>query len=89
MPGATLTYSIDVMVTGSGTATAVLITDPLPVDTTYVAGSLLLNGTPLSDAGDADAGDVGATTPNTVSVNLGDLDATSPVHTITFNVIIN
>lgn len=89
MPGATLSYSIAVTVTGTGTATAVLITDSIPVNTTYVAGSLLLNGTPLSDAVDADAGDVGGSTPNTVSVNLGDLDATSPVHTIMFNVIIN
>lgn len=87
--GATLTYSIDVTVTGPGTATSVVITDPLPADTTYTNGSLTLNAAALTDAVDADAGDVSGTTPNTVTVNLGDLTPASPVQTITFETIIN
>lgn len=89
MPGATLTYSIDVTVTGPGTANSVVITDPLPANTTYTANTLTLNATPLTDVVDADAGDVGGTTPNTVTVNLGNLTPASPVQTITFEVIIN
>jgi uncharacterized repeat protein (TIGR01451 family) len=89
MPGATLTYSIDVTVTGPGTANSVVITDPLPASTTYTTGSLTLNAASLTDVVDADAGDVSGTTPNTVTVDLGDLTPASPVQTITFEVIIN
>ncbi len=87
--GATLTYRIEVTASGPGTANGVVITDPLPANTTYTANSLTLNAGPLSDAVDADAGDVDGTTPNTVTVNLGDLTPASPVQTITFEVIIN
>jgi uncharacterized repeat protein (TIGR01451 family) len=87
--GATLTYSIDVTVTGPGTATSIVITDPLPANTTYNAGTLTLNAAALTDTVDADAGDVSGTTPNTVTVNLGDLTPASPVQTITFETIIN
>jgi len=87
MPGATMTYSINV--SASGTATGVVITDPIPANTTYTATTLNLNATALTDAADADAGDVGDTTANTVTVNLGDLIPASPVQTITFEVIIN
>jgi len=87
--GATLTYSIDVTVTGPGTATSIVITDPLPANTTYTAGTLTLNAAVLTDVVDADAGDVSGTTPNTVTVNLGDLTPASPVQTITFETIIN
>ena len=89
IPGATMSYSIDVTVTGPGTATGVVITDPLPANTTYIAGTLTLNATSLTDVVDADAGDVSGTTPNTVTVNLGDLTPASPIQTITFEVIIN
>jgi uncharacterized repeat protein (TIGR01451 family) len=89
MPGATMTYSINVSVSGPGTATGVVITDPIPANTTYTAASLTLNAAALTDAADPDAGDVGDTTANTVTVNLGDLTQASPVQTISFEVIIN
>lgn len=89
MPGATMTYRIDVSVSGPGTATGVVITDPIPVNTSYTAGTLNLNAAALTDGVDADAGDVAGTTPNTVTVNLGDLTPASPVQIITFEVIIN
>jgi uncharacterized repeat protein (TIGR01451 family) len=89
MPGAIMTYTIEVTASGFGTASAVVITDPIPTDTTYSVNSLTLNAAPLTDVVDADAGDVGGTTANTVTVNLGDLNSTSPVQTITFDVIIN
>lgn len=87
VPGSTISYSIAVTVTGAGTATAVVISDPIPVDTTYVTSSLALDAVLLSDAADADAGDVGATVANTVTVNMGDL--TAGTQTITFDVTIN
>jgi uncharacterized repeat protein (TIGR01451 family) len=87
--GATLRYTITVTVSGTGAATGVRIVDPVPANTTYTAGSLRLNGAPLSDAGGDDAGDVGATAPNTVTVNLGNLTSASPAQTITFDVKIN
>lgn len=89
MPGASLIYRIEVSVSGPGAANGVVITDPLPANTTYIANTLTLNAGPLSDAVDTDAGDVSGTTPNTVTVNLGDLTPASPVQTITFEVIIN
>lgn len=88
--GATLRYRLDVSVTGSDTAVAVRITDPIPGFTTYTPGTLTLNGSGLTDAvsGD-DAGDVGITTPGEVTVDLGDLDASSLTQTITFDVTID
>lgn len=89
IPGATMTYSLVVTVGGTGTATGMVITDVIPANTTYVAGSLELNATGLSDALDADAGDVGGTTPGVVTVSLGDVSAPGPIQTITFAVTIN
>ena len=88
-PGATINYSLDVSVTGSDTAQNVVITDPTPANTTYVANSLRLNGTPLTDIGGDDAADFNVSTPNAITVSLGDLTSASPVQTITFQVQIN
>ena len=87
--GATITYSLVITVTGSETAEAIVITDAIPADTTYNTGTLTLNSASLTDAADGDAGDVGVSIPGVVSVVLGDLSATSPVQTITFEVRIN
>ena len=43
----------------------------------------------LTDEPDGDSGDVGGTTPGTVTVNLGDVVGGSPFQTITFDVVIN
>lgn len=88
VPGATIQYTLDISVTGSGTATGVVITDPIPANTTYNAGTLILNAGALTDAVDGDAGDVGGTTPGTVTVSLGDMTAAT-THQIIFEVIIN
>lgn len=89
VPGATIQYTITVTVAGTGTAAGVVITDPIPANTTYTAGTLKLNGMALSDAKDADAGDVGGTTAGTLAVSLGDLTSSSAVQSITFDVKIN
>lgn len=84
MSTATITYSIVVTVSGSGTAPNVIVTDPIPADTSYVAGSLKLDGTGLTDAADGDAGEVAG---GKVTVRLGDLEST--VKTVTFQVVID
>lgn len=86
---AVITYQVQVQVTGSGTAHSVVFSDPIPADTTYRPHSLQLNGTPLSDALDSDAGDINATAANSITVSLGDLADTSPTQTITFDVRID
>jgi uncharacterized repeat protein (TIGR01451 family) len=87
--GATIRYTVAVTVSGAGTAAGVAISDPVPVNTTFVAGTLRLNNGLLTDAADADAGDVNATLAGAVTVRLGDLNSASPVQTITFEVMIN
>lgn len=89
MTGARLTYRVEISASGTASATGVVITDPIPANTTYAAGSLSLNGTALTDAIDGDAGDVGGTSANTVTVILGDLVPGSPAQIITFDVTIN
>ena len=56
--GEVLTYSIAARNTGNADATSVIITDTIPVDTSYVPGSLKLDGVALTDAPDGDAGEV-------------------------------
>jgi len=87
--GATIRYTLAVTTVGTGTAMNVVITDLLPANTTYTSGTLKLNSAALTDAADADAGDVGGTTTNTVTVKLGNLTSVSPIQTITFDVKIN
>lgn len=87
--GATIRYAIAVTVAGTGTASGVVVADAIPANTTYKANTLRLNGAGLSDAADLDAGDVGGTTPGTVTVTLGNLTSASPLQTITFEVTIN
>ncbi len=86
IPGATLRYTIVATTTGGSTANNVVISDPLPVNTTYTANSLRLNNTALTDIADTDAGDAGLTTPNAVTVKLGNLTSSSPIQTVIFEV---
>jgi len=89
IPGATLRYAITVSAAGSGTANTVVITDLLPANTASIPNTLRLNGAALTDINDADAGDVGQTTPNAVTVRLGNMTSATPVQTILFDVKIN
>jgi uncharacterized repeat protein (TIGR01451 family) len=88
IPGATITYQIAISATGSGTAQGAAFTDAIPSNTTYVAGSLSLNGNALSDTTDADAGRFVAA-PAGVAVTLGDLTSASGSQTIQFAVTID
>jgi uncharacterized repeat protein (TIGR01451 family) len=69
-PGARIDYELAVSVTGTGTARAVVVRDPIPAATRYVPGSLTLDGVAVADA-------VGfqPTAPARIELPLGDLPA--------------
>lgn len=96
IPGATVTYTLLVEITGTGTATGVVITDNVPDNMTYVSPSIRVNGTLQTDAVDSPAVDdsdfdpVGGPTNNgAVTVDLGDLSTASGQQTITFQATID
>lgn len=83
--GATIEYTLTVTPSGSATGNSLVVTDPVPANTTYVAGSLLLNGSAVS----APTGDFNVTTPGAVTVNLGNLAGTASAQVVKFQVTIN
>ncbi len=85
VPGATITYAIRAEVRGSGSVSDLVVTDAAPADTTYVAGSLKLDGATLTDAADADAG---RSSTSGISVDLGTVSGGSS-RTVTFQVTID
>jgi uncharacterized repeat protein (TIGR01451 family) len=87
--GARIEYRVVVTPSGSGTAAAATFTDLIPANTTYVAGSLQLNDTTLSDGADGDVGEFTAAPAPQVRVSLGDLTPASGPQTIEFAVTIN
>ena len=90
VPGARITYQVVVTPTGTGTAAAVVFTDPIPANTTYVPASLALNGSALTDSdADADGGSYQASPTRAVRAVLGDLTQASGPQTLTFAVTID
>ncbi len=89
MTGSTIRYTLSVTASGSGTATGVVITDPIPANTTYRANTLRLNALPLGDGDFAADGDAGEVSGGTVTVRLGNMTSATPAQTITFDVTIN
>ncbi|MGH8369733.1 MAG: hypothetical protein ACRESC_02015 [Gammaproteobacteria bacterium] len=88
--GATIEYTMTIKPKGSASGTNLVVTDPIPVSTTYVPGSLTLNGTPLGDsASDNDAGDYNVTNTNAITVTLGSLSGSGAAQIVTFQVKIN
>lgn len=86
VPGSTITYTLVSSVTGSGSLPNVVISDSIPADTSYVAGSITLDGGRLTDsAGDADAGSYDG---SAIAVDLGTV-AAGTSNTITFQVVID
>jgi uncharacterized repeat protein (TIGR01451 family) len=88
IPGTTLTYSVVVTNNGTGDAAAVVLTDNVPANTTFVAGSITLNAASKTDAGGDDEADYNVTTGGAVTVDVGILIPTATA-TITFQVTIN
>ena len=85
LPGSTITYTLTATVSGSGTLNNLRIADTAPANTAYQAGSLRLDGSPLTDAADADAGEFAS---GAIAVRLGNVAAGS-ARSVTFTVKIN
>lgn len=85
LPGSTIAYTLTATVSGSGTLNNLRIADTIPAGTSYDAGSLRLDGSPLTDLADADAGELAS---GAIAVRLGNVAAGS-VRTVTFTVKIN
>lgn len=82
VPGATITYIIEFGVTGSGSVSNLVITDPVPGDTTFVPGSITA-GPIAADS----AALVGSTV--TVTYTSTNISAVAGTQTITFEVTID
>ena len=84
--GAIIQYTLTVKPSGSATAKSVVVTDPVPANTTFVNSfGILLNGSAVAPA----AGDFNVTTPGAVTVKLGDLAGSASPQVIKFQVQIN
>jgi uncharacterized repeat protein (TIGR01451 family) len=84
-PGAIITYSLAATVTGTGSLANLRISDSVPAGTSYTVGSITLDGSPLTDAADADAGSF---TGTGIAVGLGNV-AAGTTKTVTFKVKID
>lgn len=82
VPGSIITYTLTADVTGSGTLTNLAIADPIPAGSTYEAGTITLQATPLTDTADADAGNYNGTR---IRVVLGNV-AAGQTRVVTFKV---
>ena len=80
LAGERLRYTITVQNTGTDNATNVSMTDMVPTNTTYIADSTTLNGTPVAD------GPSGS--PLTGGIVLGDIATDGTVITVVFDVTV-
>lgn len=85
MPGAIVTYSLEARFGAGAAVRQAVVSDAIPAGSAYVAGSLTLDGSSLSDAAD---GDAGGFADGAIQVGLGDI-AVPTVRTVTFKVRIN
>jgi uncharacterized repeat protein (TIGR01451 family) len=84
-PDTELTYTVIISNSGSGTASTIVISDAVPTNTTYVAGSMTVGGASKTDASDAD----GATlSGNSAVFEVSTLSAGGS-ETVTFKVTID
>lgn len=84
IPGATMGYTVTVTnAAGGAAATSVVVADAIPTNTTYVPGTITLNGVAVADGTAYSAGP-----PATVSVTSASL-AAGATATVTFRVTIN
>ena len=86
VPGSTATFTIVATVAGSGSVDDLIVTDAIPIGTTYSAETITLDGGSLTDASGDDAGE--GSDADGISVDLGTV-AGGTVHTVTFNVTID
>ncbi len=76
VPGSVMTYRIRVSLQGSGMASNVEFSDPLPPQTIYVPGTLKVAGAARTDAADADGAEFDGTQ---ITARLGNLSAPTQV----------
>ena len=99
IPGAIIEYCLIVQNSGAATATNIAISDPVPANTTFVAGSALTNGQTTGSGAsltcDQTAGDGGSATgasytagTSTVSASIASIAAGS-AKTARFRVTVN
>jgi uncharacterized repeat protein (TIGR01451 family) len=87
--GTIITYTILVKLEGIGSVDTLVVSDTIPPGTSYIAGSLKLDGASLSDTSDSD---IGSFISNEILVNLGNVSQSSTVQyskSITFQVRID
>jgi uncharacterized repeat protein (TIGR01451 family) len=85
VPGTVITYRIVLTVAGSGIAQSLVLDDPIPVNMTYIANSITLDGAARTDAADADNVEVIA---GVVKARFGNTNAPA-TRTIEFRVTVN
>lgn len=85
IPGAIVTFQLAVAFTGSGSAGGARVTDTIPPNTSYQPGTLRLDGAPLTDLAD---GDAGAASAAGIDVNLGPVSG-GTTRQVRFDVKIN
>jgi len=84
-PGAQVTYTITYQNTGDASATSAVVTASAPAKTHYVAGTVVLNGVPKTDAADGDEVTVSGAS---ITVTLGTV-AAGASGTILFKITID
>lgn len=87
LPGAVVTYRIDVSYTGEGLLETIAIADAIPDHSNYVVGSLLLDGQSQTDIADTDSAEFDSQN-NQVLFGLGDVIAPHAAQQIQFKVTI-
>ena len=87
-PGTVLTYTIVVTNGGTGSAVNVVLTDPIPTNTSYVAGTITQDSNPRTDASGDDNADYNITSAGEITVAIGSLAAAEST-TIEFQVTID
>lgn len=86
-PGTTVQYTMTVTNNGGSAATGVVVNDPVPAGTTYVAGSMTYDGVAQTDAADTDSGSYNGVAGR-VSFSPGVM-AADTTHTLRFSVILD
>jgi len=85
VPGSIITYTLVATVSGSGSLANLAVGDPIPPNTTYVPGTITLQGNTLTDGTDGDAGEIAA---NRITVRFGTV-AGGQTRSVTFKTKIN
>jgi uncharacterized repeat protein (TIGR01451 family) len=88
IPGSTITYTIVVDVTGTGSVDNLVIDDDIPTDTTYVGSSMTFDTVAQIDSGGGDEGELSGGTKGTVVFTIGTVSAVGQ-HTLTFDVTVD